>query len=338
MKPFIVAEISGNHANDWDHCMRLLQTCANANVSAIKTQHYTPDSITIKSDRAEFFLTDTLWKGRTLYDIYAEGAMPFAWQSRVLKFCDDHNLEFMCTPFDSKCVDQLVKIGCKNLKVASSEANDTNLLEKVFSATNNAFVSIGMASIEEIDRIYDTFSTSSAEVLTLLQCTAAYPAPIADANLQRLKYLQNHYDCRLGLSDHTLGTTLPLIALGAGATVFEKHVTLDRGDGALDSAFSLEPSELNTLVEQLNAYSDALGSSNFGPTQSERTAYKYRRSLYIVRDVLQGQVLTKEDVRSIRPANGISPHLLTKVVGLPAACNLKAGTPLQLDHVVGATL
>ncbi|QNI57173.1 N/N'-diacetyllegionaminate synthase [Synechococcus sp. BIOS-U3-1] len=330
---YVIAEISGNHGNSWERCLRLLDSCKWANVNAIKTQHYRPESITIESNRSEFLLRDTLWQGRTLFDIYTEGAMHFEWQGRIKKYCQENKIDFICTPFDSRTTDEIVSIGCKNLKVASSEANDIEFVRYVLKNAKKCLVSLGMASIEEIERIYTSYLASNCKDLTLLQCTAAYPAPLTDANIARIPELIKRYECNVGLSDHSLGIHLPLIAMGAGARVFEKHITLERSDGALDSAFSLTPAEFKELVYMIKEYSKTIGRKEFGPTESEKTAYKYRRSLYVVNDIMKGDIIQREDLRSIRPANGLHPCMLEKVIGLRAKKDIKTGTPLTKEDV-----
>lgn len=333
IQPYIIAEISGNHGNSWERCLKLLNACLVAGVSAIKTQHYRPESITIDSSRPEFVLPDTIWKDRTLYNIYSEGSMAFEWQKRIMDFCFDHALDFISTPFDNQCVDELLSIGCTNLKIASSDANDIAFISYAFEHATNAFVSLGMASEIEINRVVKAFGKSACSSLCLLQCTSAYPAPIEHANINRIHALKKLFSHEIGLSDHSLSEYLPLVALGAGATVFEKHVTLSRTDGALDSSFSLEPNELIHLVQTLNTYFPSLGEASFGPTPSESIAFKYRRSLYVVKHVKKGQTILQNDIKSIRPANGLSPHLLPFVVGSIALADLVPGTPLKLSDV-----
>lgn len=332
--PYVIAELSGNHSCDWERTVKIIDGAINSGVNAIKTQAYDADSLTFKSDRKEFILPSTIWKNRHLYDIYTEGSMPWEWHKRISEICKKNKIDFISTPFDHKSVDFLEKINCTNIKIASSEANDIDFIKYAASKAKKLFVSTGMASKKEIDKVYEIFDENTYKNLVLLKCTASYPCPIEDMNLTTIKDMQNRYKCQIGLSDHSLGTQIPLIAFSMGALVFEKHITLDRNDGGLDSKFSLTPNEFKELVENLKLASQAIGSISYGPTNSEQTAFKYRRSLYAIKDIKNGENFTRLNIKSIRPANGLEPHYIEDILKRVSKRNIKAGHPLKKDDLI----
>lgn len=332
-KPFVIAEISGNHASDWDRTLRIIESAYEAGVDAIKTQAYDAESITFKSSRKEFILPSTLWKGRHLFDIYSEGSMPWAWHERIKNYCEEKNINFISTPFDHKGVDFLEKIKCKNIKIASSEANDIDFISYAASKAKNLFVSTGMASAKEIDRIYSIFNPSNYQNLVLFKCTASYPAPYEDMNLITIKNMLEKYSCKIGLSDHSLGISIPLIAYGMGAEVFEKHITLDRDDNALDSKFSLNPKEFKEMISQLKIAYQSIGEVFYGPTNSELTALTYRRSIYAIKNISKGEKFTRENIKTIRPANGLDPKNISQLLLKKSKRNIQAGYPILEDDL-----
>ena len=332
--PYVIAELSGNHSSNWERTLKIIEGAINAGVNAIKTQAYDADSLTFKSDRKEFILPSTIWKNRHLYDIYTEGSMPWHWHEKISEICKKNNIDFISTPFDHKSVDFLEKINCKYIKIASSEANDIDFIRYAASKSKKLFVSTGMASIEEIDKIYEIFKKNSYQNLVLLKCTASYPSPINDMNLITLKDMQRRYKCFIGLSDHSLGIQTPLTAYCLGATVIEKHITLDRDDGGLDSKFSLTPKEFKDLVENLKLVSQSIGKISYGPTKSEKTAMKYRRSLYAIKDIKIGDKFTRSNIKSIRPANGLDPQYIEDLLTKVSKRNIIAGHPLRKDDLI----
>tara|TARA_Y100001968_G_scaffold271191_1_gene262726 strand:+ start:4213 stop:5232 length:1020 start_codon:yes stop_codon:yes gene_type:complete len=332
--PYIIAEISANHKQDWDHARKLVEAAIQTGVSAIKTQAYTPDSMTINSNRPEFLCSSSLWAGRTLYDIFTEGSMPNEWQIRIKNICDDNNVDFICSAFDFDSLVFLKSIDCKRIKIASSEANDINLIRHARKMFDYLYVSVGMASEKEINAIYSEHLESKKDFLTLFKCTASYPAPLEDINIATIMDMVSRYECFIGLSDHTLGIEVPILALGAGAKIFEKHITLDRNDDALDSKFSLEPEEFSQLVSTLNSLNSAIGKCIYGPTKSEETGYKYRRSIYSINDINKGQIITAKSIKCIRPANGLEPHFYDKIIGKIASRDIEAGTPLEMQDII----
>ena len=332
--PYVIAELSGNHCSDWDRTYKIIKGAIDAGVNAIKTQAYDAESITFPSDRKEFTLQSTLWKDRHIFDIYQEGSMPWDWHYRILKICNENNVDFISTPFDHKGIDFLEKIGCKNIKIASSEANDIDFINYAAEKSEKLFVSIGMATLEEVDNIYSIYDEKTYQNLTLLKCTAAYPAPIDDMNLKTIIDLKKRYKCNIGLSDHSLGVTIPVIAFGLGAFVFEKHITLDRDDGGLDSKFSLTPKEFKDLVSKLKITKKAIGKISYGPSPSEGTAINYRRSLYAIKDIKKGEKFSRENIKSIRPSNGLEPKYITKLISKISKRDIKAGYPLNKNDLL----
>ena len=332
-KPYIIAEISGNHSSNWERTFKIVSSAIKAGVSAIKTQAYDAESLTYPSTREEFVMPSTLWKDRHLFDIYSEGSMPWEWHERIMKICQDKNIDFISTPFDHKSVDFLEKIKCKNIKIASSEANDIDFITYASSKAQKLYVSTGMATKDEIDKIYNLFNPKTYKNLVILKCTASYPSPYADMNLKTILDMRKKYKCLIGLSDHSLGTTIPLIAYGLGASVFEKHITLKRNDGGLDSKFSLTPEEFVELVRNLNIAHEAMGSIIYDATPSEETAKKFRRSLYAIKEIKIGEKFTRKNIKSIRPADGLSPIYINQILQKNSKRDIKAGYPLIKDDL-----
>ena len=333
LKPYIIAELSGNHSSNWERTLKIISCAIDAGVSAIKTQAYDANSLTYPSSRKEFIMPSTLWKNRHLFDIYSEGSMPWEWHEKIMKICKDNKIDFISTPFDHKSVDFLEEINCKNIKIASSEANDIDFISYASSKAKKLYVSTGMASEAEINRIYNLFNPKSYKDLVILKCTASYPSPYADMNLNTIADMKEKYKCQIGLSDHSLGTTIPLVAYGLGATVFEKHITLRRDDGGLDSEFSLIPEEFVELVKKLNIAYESMGSIIYDSTPSEETAKKFRRSLYAIREIKKGEKFTRENIKSIRPAYGLPPIHIKDILQKNSKRNIKAGFPLSEDDL-----
>ena len=332
-KPYIIAELSGNHSSNWERTLKIISFAIKAGVSAIKTQAYDAESLTYPSSREEFIMPDTIWKNRHLFDIYNEGSMPWEWHEKIMKICQENHLDFISTPFDHKSVEFLEKINCKNIKIASSEANDIDFISYAASKAEKLYVSTGMASQDEINKIYNLFTNETYKNLVLLKCTASYPSPYNDMNLKTILDMRKRYKCLIGLSDHSLGTTVPLVAYGLGASVFEKHITLERNDGGLDSKFSLIPEEFVELVNKLNIAYQAFGTITYESTPSEETAKKFRRSLYTIKKIKKGEKFTRKNIKSIRPACGLSPNYINQILNTISKRDIEAGYPLIKDDL-----
>lgn len=331
---YVIAELSANHNQDYDQAKRLVHAAKEAGADAVKLQTYTPDTLTLKSERAEFRVSGgTLWDGRTLYDLYAEAYTPWEWQPRLKEVADDLGLDLFSTPFDWTAVDFLEQMRVPAYKVASFEIVDLPLIEKIAQTGKPMILSTGMATLGEVAAAVETARQAGASQIALLKCTSAYPAQPEEMNLRTLPHLAEAFDVPVGLSDHTLGNAVPVAAVTLGASIVEKHVTLSRSIPGPDSAFSLEPHEFRTMVEAIRMAEKALGTVRYGLSHQEEACHSFRRSLFVVRDVHAGEVFTHENVRSIRPGNGLPPKHLFKVVGHRAACDIPAGTPLEWSLV-----
>ncbi len=333
--PYIVAEMSGNHNHDLNRALRIIDAAKAAGADAVKLQTYRADTITIDHHGEEFTVQGGLWSGRRLYELYEEAHTPWAWHAPLFEHARRIGITVFSSPFDATAVDFLESLGAPAYKIASPELVDLPLIRQVARTGKPVILSTGAATLEEIEEAVQAARDAGATELVVLHCTAAYPAPPEEANLASITALAERFNIVAGLSDHTLGTTVAALAVGLGASFIEKHFTLARADGGVDSAFSLEPEELAQLVSAARTARAATGSPTFGPTASESSVLKNRRSLYVVKPLAQGEQLTSEHIRSIRPANGLKPRYLEAVLGKRAARALAFGEPLQSDMVEG---
>lgn len=331
--PYIVAEMSGNHNHDLTRALRILETAKEAGADAVKLQTYRADTITIDSNNDEFIVKGGLWDGRRLYDLYEEACTPWEWHSSIFEHGRKIGITVFSSPFDSTAVDFLEDLKAPAYKIASPELIDLPLIRKVAATGKPIILSTGAATLEEITEAVDTASHAGCEDLVLLQCTAAYPAPPEEANLATLSDLASRFNVLVGLSDHTLGTPVATLAVGLGASFIEKHFTLSRADGGVDSAFSLEPQELAELVKSSREAQSVVGSPTYGPTASEASVLRNRRSLYVVKPISKGELLSKDNIRSIRPANGLKPKYFEGVLGKMASRDLAFGEPLEFSMI-----
>jgi N-acetylneuraminate synthase len=331
---YIVAELSANHKQQFEHAVRIVRAAKQAGVDAVKLQTYTADTITICSDRECFRIKGgTLWDGRTLYDLYQEAFTPWEWQPKLKQLCDELELDLFSSAFDPTAVDFLEQMGVPAHKVASPELVDLPLIQKMARTGKPLILSTGMASLEEIEEAIAAARGAGATQLALLRCSSAYPAAPEEMNLRSIPDMIGRFGIPVGLSDHTAGIAVPVAAVSLGATIIEKHLTLSRADGGPDSAFSLEPDEFKALVDAIRVTEKALGGIHYGPTPQEMKIRAYRRSLFAVREIKKGDVFTDDNVRSIRPANGMHPRHLQEVVGRHAAVDIERGTPVTWDLV-----
>jgi len=330
---FIVAELSANHNRDFEQAVRLIRAAKESGADAVKVQTYTPDTITIRSDRECFQIHGTLWEGRTLYDLYGEAWMPWDWQPKLKQVADDLGLEFFSSPFDLTAVSFLESISVPAYKLASCELVDIPLLKAISSTGKPLIISTGMATTEEIEEAVETARQSGATQIALLRCSSAYPAPASEMNLRAIPELARRFEVPVGLSDHTMEIAVPVAAVALGACLIEKHLTLSRSVKGPDSAFSLEPAEFRAMVNAVRVAEQSLGHAYFGFTDSERSTRVFRRSLFAVRDVKQGEILNEENIRSIRPGNGLHTRYLAQIVGKRAARDIERGTPLDWNLV-----
>ncbi|HEV2150421.1 MAG TPA: pseudaminic acid synthase [Longimicrobiaceae bacterium] len=334
---YLVAELSGNHNGDLQRALDTVRAAAEAGADAIKLQTYTADTLTIDSRKEHFVVPgDGPWGGRTLYQLYEEAHTPWEWHPRLFEEARAYGLDIFSTPFDATAVDLLEELGAPVYKVASFELVDDEILRTVAATAKPVVLSTGMGSLEEVAHAVAVLRGAGCEQVLLLRCTSSYPAPDASMNLATLPVLAQATGCPVGLSDHSLGTTAPVVAVTLGACFVEKHFTLSRADGGVDSHFSLEPAEFRALVEDVRRAEAMIGVPSFGPGVAEEGSTVFRRSLFVVRDVAEGEEFTRESVRSIRPGYGMPPRFLDVVVGKRAARAVERGTPLSWDLVGGA--
>ncbi len=329
--PFIIAELSGNHNGRLERALELIDAAANAGADAVKLQTYTADTITIDHDGPGFRLEGGLWAGQTLHQLYSQAFTPYEWHEALFAHAKARGLICFSSPFDETAVELLEGLDAPAFKIASFEAIDLPLIARAARSGRPLIISTGMTSRSEIADALRAATEAGAESVALLHCVSAYPADFDEANLAMIPRLMADFDCVVGLSDHTPGTAAAVAAVALGARIVEKHVTLARADGGPDAAFSLEPAELAALVHDCRDAFRSIGQAHYARSQTEQHNRQFRRSLYVVRDVLGGQEIGPQDVRSIRPGFGLEPSRLPDVIGRRAARALKRGEPLTWD-------
>lgn len=332
--PLVIAELSGNHNASLDRALRLLDAAAEAGAEAVKLQTYSPDTITLDHDGPGFRIESGLWRGRTLYDLYSEAQTPFEWHDALFAHARERGLIVFSSPFDETAIELLERLDAPAYKIASFEAVDLPLIRRAARAGKPMIVSTGMTDEAEIGEALEAAGGPGRTIL--LHCVSAYPARFADANLRAIPLLRERFGCPVGLSDHTPGTAAAVASVALGAVVVEKHFTLARADGGPDAAFSLEPAELRRLVDDCRNAWEALGEAALKRGETEQGNKQFRRSLYVVRDVPAGGVVTSADIRSIRPGFGLAPKHLPEVLGMTATRPLKRGEPLDWSMVAPA--
>lgn len=332
-KPFIIAEMSGNHNHSLERALEIVDAATDAGVDALKIQTYTADTITIDKNDGEFFIAapNSLWKGESLYSLYQKAYTPWEWHKPIFERCKEKGIIGFSTPFDFTAVDFLEELNVPFYKIASFENVDIPLIRKVAQTGKPIIASTGMASLAELSELVETARSNGCNDLTLLKCTSSYPASPAGSNLATIPHMKALFDCTVGISDHTLGIGVAVASIAFGAMVIEKHFTLSRADGGVDADFSLEPQEMKQLVKEVNAAYEAIGSVHYGLTSQEST--KFRRSLYIVEDMKAGDVITEKNMRSIRPGLGLPPKYYDILLGKKVKCDVKRGTALSWDMI-----
>ncbi len=335
--PYIIAELSGNHNGKIEHAFAIMTAAKAAGADAVKLQTYRPDTITIDHDSRDFLIESGLWKGRRLYELYAEASTPWEWHEALFAKGQELGITVFSTPFDASAVELLEHLGAPAYKIASFENVDLPLIERVAATGKPLIISTGMATLTEIGDAVAAARRAGCRELALLHCVSAYPAPAADANLLTIPHLRDAFDTVVGLSDHTLGIGVAVAAAALGASIIEKHVTLRRADGGPDSAFSLEPAELDALCASCRDASAALGRICYGPKSSDAGSLRHRRSLYAVADIAAGEPFSPANIRSIRPAFGLPPKHYAELLGRVALTPIPRGTPLSWDVVGGVT-
>jgi pseudaminic acid synthase len=331
---YIVAEMSANHNQDFNRAVKIIEAAKESGADAIKLQTYTGDTLSLKCDNEYFRINGTIWNGQNLHELYEAAHTPWDWQPKLQKIAQDLGLDLFSSPFDPSSIDFLSKMDIPVYKVASPELIDLPLLGQIAKVGKPIILSTGMATLGEIDIALRTIYAAGNTQVALLKCTSAYPALPEEMNLQSIPHLATTFKTPVGLSDHTLGSEVAIAAVALGASIIEKHLTLSRQDGGPDSAFSQEPDEFKEMVRAVRVTEKAIGSIKFGPTKQEEIGQKYRRSLFVVQDIKEGDVFTVEKVRSIRPGHGLPPVFIKDVIGRKARTNLKKGTPVSWDAII----
>jgi N-acetylneuraminate synthase len=328
--PFFVAEISANHLGSLQRARQLILAAVGAGATAVKFQTYTADTMTLNLESLRISKDHILWGDRTLYGLYKEAHTPWEWHAELFELCRSLNVIPFSSPFDLSAIDFLESLKCPIYKVASLETSDHTLIKRVAETGKPIIISTGATTWEEIEELVEIVKKTGNTNLTLLVCTSSYPADPKDANIKRLKLIKNHFGVNVGISDHTLGIGVSIAAIALGATVIEKHLTLNRSDGGPDSAFSLEPNEFRLLVEEGNKAKVSIGTEEWQISDSENESRRLRRSLYIVDSVKKGDLVTLKNLRAIRPGQGCSPKHLSSLIGKRFIDNFPIGTPMNL--------
>jgi N-acetylneuraminate synthase len=329
--PFIIAEMSGNHNQSLELAMEIVEAAAKTGAHALKIQTYTPDTMTLDLDEREFHISDpkSLWTGISLYKLYSEACTPWEWHRPIFVRAHELGMVAFSTPFDDTAVDFLESLNVPCYKIASFENTDLTLIRRVAATGKPLIISTGMATVAELDETVCVAREAGCKDLILLKCSSTYPASAVNTNILTIPHLRELFDCEAGLSDHTMGVGVSVASVALGATVVEKHFTLNRAAGGVDSAFSMEPAEMAQLVVETERAWQALGQVSYGPTEAEKTSIRFRRSLYVVQDIKAGAVLTRENVRAIRPGLGLPTKYLEQVMGRTVKRDVKRGTALE---------
>lgn len=329
--PFVIAEMSGNHNGSLRRAMEIVDAAAAAGADAVKFQTYTADTMTVNFRKKEFKVRDpkSPWADRYLHDLYREAATPWKWHAPLFERCRRCGVVPFSTPFDATAVRFLSSLRVSAFKIASFENVDLPLIRAVARTGKPLFLSTGMATLVEVGEAVEAARGAGARDIVLLKCTSAYPAPAGEAHLRTLPNLRDSFDCPVGVSDHTVGNAVSVVAVGLGACVVERHLTLARAEGGVDASFSLEPQELKSLVRDVRTGWESLGRVHYGPTEREKSSLAFRRSLYVVGDLKKGDRLTLKNLRGLRPNRGLAPRFLDVVLGRPVNRDVAKGTPLS---------
>ena len=332
--PYIIAEMSANHNGDINAALKIIENAATAGASAVKIQTYRPDTITLDSDLPDFQIKDGLWEGRTLYDLYEWAHTPWDWHKQLFDHAKKCGITIFSSPFDNTAVDLLEDLGAPAYKIASFEAIDLKLIEYVASTKKPMIISTGMANSDEIAEAMKTAKENGCKQLAILHCVSGYPAPVTDYNLRTIPDMIENFGTVTGISDHTLDNTTSIAAVSLGASIIEKHFTLDRDGGGPDDSFSLELEDMTNLCSGAKSAWSALGEINYERKTSEESNIKFRRSLYFVKDIAEGEVITEDHIKSIRPGYGLAPKHYNEVVGKKAIKKAVTGTALSWEYIV----
>jgi pseudaminic acid synthase len=330
---YIIAEMSANHCQDFDMAARIIQAAKKSGADAIKLQTYTPDTITLDVKNEYFNVKGTIWEGKHLYELYQSAYTPWEWQPKLKQLAEKESIDLFSSPFDHTAVEFLERMDVPAYKVASFEIIDIPLLKKIASTGKPVIVSTGMARLAEIDEAVQTIRAQGNSQIALLKCNSAYPSPVEEMNLRTILNMVETFRVPVGLSDHTLGTDVAIAAVSIGACIVEKHFTLSRKFGGPDSEFSADPGEFKKMVASIRRVEKALGKVLYEPSKKERESRRYRRSLFAVKDIQEGEFLTEENIRSIRPADGLHPRYFDQIIGRIARNDIAKGTPITWDLI-----
>ncbi|MBE1555022.1 pseudaminic acid synthase [Sporosarcina limicola] len=334
-KPFIIAEMSGNHNQSLERALEIVEAAANSGVHALKIQTYTADTMTLNIEKPDFVISDeeSLWKGNSLYQLYQQAYTPWEWHKPIFDRARELGMIPFSTPFDETAVDFLEELDVPLYKIASFENNDIPLIKKVAATGKPMIISTGMATVAELDEAVRAAREAGCRDLILLKCTSSYPTTPENTNISTIPHMRELFDVQVGLSDHTMGTGVAVASVALGATVIEKHFTLSREDGGVDAAFSMEPNEMATLVVETERAWQAMGEVIYGPTEKEQSSLKFRRSIYVAQAIKVGEVFTKDNLKTIRPGYGLAPKYYDRLLGSKAKSELKAGEPLRFEDI-----
>lgn len=334
-KPYIIAELSGNHAQDKNLALKMVEAAAESGADAVKLQTYTADSMTLDCREKDFVINDknSLWDGESLYQLYQKACTPYAWHKEIFDYANSLGMHAFSSPFDAHAVEFLQSLDVPCYKIASFEMTDIPLLKKVGQTNKPVIVSTGMASLAEIEMAVNTLKQQGCKDIILLKCTSTYPASASDTNLSTIAVMAQSFGCHVGLSDHTQGIGVAVASVALGARVIEKHFVLDRQAGGVDAAFSLEPQEFKLLVDECNRAFDALGNPIFGGTKNEQKSKQFRRSIYVSNAIKQGDTFTQQNIRVVRPGYGLAPKYYEDILGKTASRDMEIGTALSWECI-----
>lgn len=336
--PFVVAEMSGNHNQSLHQALEIVDSAARSGAHAIKIQTYTPDTITLNQQGREFSISDpsSPWYGKNLYHLYKQAYTPWEWHEAIYRQASQHGMICFSSPFDETAVEFLESIGTPAYKIASFENNHYPLIEKAALTGKPLIISTGLASVGELQQAVNTARSAGCSQLILLKCTSTYPASPRNTNLRTIPHMRELFGCEIGLSDHSLGLGVAVSAVALGASVIEKHLTLSRSAGGVDSSFSLEPEEMKRLTTEVQRAWEAIGDIKYGPTEDEEESIRLRRSIYVAKDIRAGDPFTTDNIRVVRPGLGLSPLFYPQIIGKIARLDLNSGMPLTFDALLGA--
>ena len=333
-KPYLIAEISGNHNGSIKKAIKLIKLAKENGADCVKLQTYTPNTMTIKSSKKDFLITKGLWKGYNLWQLYKYAHTPYEWHKELFDYAKKIKITCISTPFDETAVDLLEKLNTPFYKLASFEIKDLNLIKYIAKKNKPIMISLGMANLDEIKLAIKTIKKYNKKEILLFHCVSGYPTPINEINLKNILYLKNTFKCQVGLSDHTIGNIAAITSVALGVKVIEKHFTINRKEKGPDSKFSMEPKELKTLRQNVDQAYMALGKINFKLKKSEKNNIKFRRSIYVINDIKKNQKFTIKNIKRIRPGYGLDPKYFTSLIGTYSKNNLKKGTALKIKNTI----